>query len=476
MEKIYFASIKSIQTILFIIVAFSLQATQRKYAPLLANGVSDYNFTIENDVQVSDKILEFDLYLYDSDPTSSFELASVQAGIKVDPLIYNGGTIVAEIVPNTSDLVALQQPNTLPTTLWSQVSNVIKLTGRSGPGMGSGTTLSTTKPGTRVCRLRLTNSVSFASSSQANLLFNFTTSPYPTKVNQYIGVTNTPLTTSWTSDYCFSNAKNYPLNSPITAQTVTGTGSYCPGDAEIVVGLASSETGVTYTLYKEAAITTDKVVGTGAAISFPPQSAGTYTVKGSYVNGANVWGTTDMAGNAVVTASPSVTAEVNISASSNPVNEGVSVTFTPTPLNGGLTPTYEWFKNSISVGTGETYSYVPVDLDQIYAIMTSNDLSTCLKGNPAKSNTITMSVSFGTRTGTNKQIKINIFSQDKNIFVYSSETVKQINVYNAVGSIVRIIRDSKDMNKIDMSKSALGCYIVSLITETNVYNNKLMLR
>ena len=82
-------------------------------------------------------------------------------------------------------------------------------------------------------------------------------------------------------------------------------------------------------------------------------------------------------------------ASVTIAASANPVCAGTSVTFTPTPVNGG-TPTYQWYKNSVAVGTGTTYSYVPVNGDQVYVIMTSS--LSCVSGNPATSNTVIMTV------------------------------------------------------------------------------------
>jgi PKD repeat protein len=80
---------------------------------------------------------------------------------------------------------------------------------------------------------------------------------------------------------------------------------------------------------------------------------------------------------------------VSIAPSANPVCAGTSVTFTPTPVNGG-TPSYQWYKNTVAVGTGTTYSCIPVNGDQVYVIMTSS--LTCKTGSPATSNTVTMAV------------------------------------------------------------------------------------
>jgi hypothetical protein len=85
-------------------------------------------------------------------------------------------------------------------------------------------------------------------------------------------------------------------------------------------------------------------------------------------------------------------AGVSISASpSGAVCSGQFVMFTPTPVNGGSSPTYQWRKNNVNVGTGTTYgsSFIATG-DVIDCIMTSN--SPCVTTNPATSNSITMTI------------------------------------------------------------------------------------
>ncbi|MBK7851895.1 MAG: IPT/TIG domain-containing protein [Bacteroidetes bacterium] len=94
-----------------------------------------------------------------------------------------------------------------------------------------------------------------------------------------------------------------------------------------------------------------------------------------------------------MTVTPSVTASVSISASpSSTICAGTSVTFTAVPTNGGTTPSYQWKKNGVNVGTNST-TYTDAGLvngNTITCILTSN--ATCVNGSPATSNTVTMTV------------------------------------------------------------------------------------
>ena len=82
---------------------------------------------------------------------------------------------------------------------------------------------------------------------------------------------------------------------------------------------------------------------------------------------------------------------VSIVADQNNVCEGTIVSFFPIPVEGGSSPTYEWYVNGNFAANGDTYSYVPSDGDQVYVIMTSS--LACVSGNPAQSNTFLMQVS-----------------------------------------------------------------------------------
>lgn len=255
------------------------------------------------------------------------------------------------------------------------------------------------------------------------------------------------------------------LNLMPAVYTVTGGGAGCQ-IARVAVGLSNSEVGVQYVLLKNNEYH-EELAGTGFALSFGNHEVGTYTVTAR-----NSEGTIDMAGNVVITEIPSVSVSVQIAASANSVQSGTSVTFTPTPVGGGTTPTYEWYKNSISVATGDTYSCIPVDGDVVYAIMTSN-ATPCVIGNPATSNTITMSIPSGLDV---EKVGANIYTVGKDIFIVCPETIKQINIFNAAGILVKTAADLNETSKINMINHPQGCYIVSLISDKNVYSRKVNLK
>ncbi len=80
------------------------------------------------------------------------------------------------------------------------------------------------------------------------------------------------------------------VNEVPVAYTVTGGGAFCSGGGGNVVGLANSQTGVTYQLRLNGSTNVGApVAGTGAAISFGAQvTAGTYTVIATNAAGCSV--------------------------------------------------------------------------------------------------------------------------------------------------------------------------------------------
>ena len=93
-----------------------------------------------------------------------------------------------------------------------------------------------------------------------------------------------------------------------------------------------------------------------------------------------------------VTVNPSLPVSVSIAASANPVCSGTSVTFTAVPVNGGMTPGYQWRVNGTNTGTNnEVYACTPVNGDVVTCVLTSGAAS-CITGSPALSNPLILTV------------------------------------------------------------------------------------
>jgi hypothetical protein len=84
----------------------------------------------------------------------------------------------------------------------------------------------------------------------------------------------------------------------------------------------------------------------------------------------------------------------SVSAGASPgttICSGTTTTFTATPVNGGPTPTYQWYKNNLPAGTGNTYIDNTLNnSDVVYCTMTSSAL--CPTPAVSNSNNLLMSV------------------------------------------------------------------------------------
>jgi hypothetical protein len=75
-----------------------------------------------------------------------------------------------------------------------------------------------------------------------------------------------------------------------------------------------------------------------------------------------------------VSVTPTVTPDVNVSASSSAICKGGAVTFSANAVNGGTTPVFAWFKNGIQVGTDSTgYTTDAINNGDVFiCVLTSN--------------------------------------------------------------------------------------------------------
>ena len=220
MRKFFTRMIK-VSMLLLVTLAFIQAHAQKRLAPL---AVGDVQFTIENDVQISDKIYQFDLYLKNTDAANPFEYSLGQAGILISNGILNSGTLSAAIVASSSQMVASEQPTSVAIATGT-TNGCIKIASRALPGCGSGTILATTGLGTRFCTIQVTNTVAFAQ-AHPNLAFQLTTTGVPpflqTKVYEYQSCVSTQVSTTATN--CYSNAINPILNAAPVVVTTAASG------------------------------------------------------------------------------------------------------------------------------------------------------------------------------------------------------------------------------------------------------------
>jgi len=318
-------------------------------------------YTIANDTQVSPYQIEFDLFLYDPDPTQPFELCTVQAGILVNQQIYGLGSVSAEIIEGSSMLNSLQVPTSIT---FAPCESVIKLAAKAPPGCGAGTKISQNPNNrTRICRIRLVNTIPYTTCSQANLGFCFTATPFPTKLSYY-PLNCIHLSAPLNDNNCFSMADNLPLNAGTPAPlaySVTGGGFYCAGQPGLPVGLAGSEPNVNYFLFRDSLTQVSSIPGTGFPISFGNQTAGTYIIIGQRSCGSLSVFTTQMIGSAVISlADPTIAGVVVGPDSAYEGSSNISLN-----LNGNTGRVLKWQKRLNAgawvdiISTSQTYSEIP---------------------------------------------------------------------------------------------------------------------
>ncbi|MDB5200943.1 MAG: cell surface receptor domain protein [Ferruginibacter sp.] len=109
-------------------------------------------------------------------------------------------------------------------------------------------------------------------------------------------------------------------------------------------------------------------------------------------NATCVTGATAVSNEIAVNVTSPVTPSLTIGASANNVCAGIPVVFSANPINGGLTPTFQWNKNGMNVGTdAATYTDNSLsDNDIITCIMQSG--IPCTTVNSVTSNAITMAI------------------------------------------------------------------------------------
>ena len=107
----------------------------------------------------------------------------------------------------------------------------------------------------------------------------------------------------------------------------------------------------------------------------------------------------------VVDALQPVSVSIVSSENDNEICDGTSVTFTATPVNGGLNPSYQWLLNGSPVGTDQdTYTTTALANGDVVSVVLTSNITPCATGNPATSNSI------ATIVNANQPVSVVIYS------------------------------------------------------------------
>ncbi len=338
--------------------------------------VDNFILSVQNLTQTASNVLEFDVYLLDGDPGQVFELAGCQLGFLFNSNIYSGGSVTVTNDNTGTGLNIFQQfpaPSVLSTVTGYPDQTLIRQAAGYAVLPGAGTIISTVNPGTLLTHYVISSTVSFTSNSTPNIIFTSSsvTSPlYATRVAEFIGI-STQLTVTPGVNAIVNG--NPILNPPPSIFDVTGGGSYCQGTSGLPVGLDDSESGVTYTLYRNISETVTTATGTGGALSFGNQTEGSYTVSGT--NGS---GTAPMNGSAVIVENPNATIALSSGSSTQTVCISTPITNIEYTIGGG--------------GTGAEVTGLPSGVSGLYSGGTFT-----ISGSPSQSGTYNYTV---TTTGT----------------------------------------------------------------------------
>ncbi len=176
-------------------------------------------------------------------------------------------------------------------------------------------------------------------------------------------------TTSCSSN--MSGSVTVGINALPAVHSVIGGGTYCAGTGGIHIGLDGSDAGISYQPYNSYSATGTAVIGTGGPLDMGAEtSTGVYTVLATDLSTGC---SNNMNGTATVSAHTPVTPSVNVTTGvGDTLCSGSLTTFTTATVNGGTSPSYQWTVNGVVTGTGNHYTYIPLNGDVIGVTLTSN--------------------------------------------------------------------------------------------------------
>ncbi len=176
-------------------------------------------FRVENEALTSSTTYEFDVYVYNTGP-SSFELRAGTIALLVNPTWKNSGTIGTPVrVSSTSELSTTNQSGAISfVNATTYTGNYFRqIIGSAGAGLGT-----TIASGARVrCgRFRLTNSVAFSTTVAPNLAWRFNASPFAGMNYDNAGASTVLISNSVNSSYAKLNT--YRIGSAWSTGSTSG--------------------------------------------------------------------------------------------------------------------------------------------------------------------------------------------------------------------------------------------------------------
>ena len=173
---------------------------------------------------------------------------------------------------------------------------------------------------------------------------------------------------------------------PAISITQTTTGTICTGSQ--VVFNSSITNGGTTPVYHW---TSGTQTGTGSTFTLNNATNGA-TVKCQLISNANCASPDSVASNILTVVTQTVVpVSISIATPDTNVCSGENIAITSSNNNGGNNPTYNWFVNGTSVGSGNGYTINNIQsASSVYCVLTSS--ASCVTGSPATSNVLNIHI------------------------------------------------------------------------------------
>ncbi|WP_163709900.1 HYR domain-containing protein, partial [Mangrovibacterium lignilyticum] len=221
------------------------------------------------------------------------------------------------------------------------------------------------------------------------------TSPSPTYTPDASDAgTTVTLTMEVTSDNACGNTvtAEYTIDvDPLPTASAGGSQTICVDETATVSGASASNGTILWTHNGAGSITSGTEMTLTPTYNAAPGDAGNTVTLTMTVTSDNECAPQTATAYDTIDVNPLLQVSVSIAESADTVCASTSVTFTATPINGGTSPTYEWFVNGSSQGNDSpNYTVTPADGDEVYVRLVSNE--TCTTGDTAISNAVTLKV------------------------------------------------------------------------------------